>query len=93
MCSICAIADFTTNEKLNPGILAMMGKTMKHRGPDDTGMYLGRNVIMHHNRLAVMDISFALIQFCCQGSQYFRRIHSGTEQITAEADFRRHRGG
>lgn len=57
MCSICAIADFTTNEKLNPGILAMMGKTMKHRGPDDTGMYLGRNVIMHHNRLAVMDIS------------------------------------
>lgn len=57
MCSICAIADFTSNEKLNPGILAMMGKTMKHRGPDDTGMYLGKNVIMHHNRLSVMDIS------------------------------------
>lgn len=57
MCSICAMADFASNENLNPGILAMMGKTMKHRGPDDTGMYLGTNVIMHHNRLSVMDIS------------------------------------
>ena len=57
MCSICAIADFTSNDKLNPGNLAIMGKTMKHRGPDDSGIYLGKNVIMHHNRLSVMDIA------------------------------------
>ena len=56
MCSICGIADFTTNENLDPGTLAVMGKTMKHRGPDESGIYLGRNVIMHHNRLSVVDI-------------------------------------
>ncbi len=55
MGSICAIADFISNEKLNPGILAMMGKKMKHRGGDDTGIYLGKNVIMHHNRLSIID--------------------------------------
>lgn len=55
MGSICLIADFISNDNLNPGILAMMGKTMKHRGTDDTGIYLGKNVIMHHNRLSIID--------------------------------------
>lgn len=56
MCSICAIADFKSNENLNPGVLTFMGKTMKHRGPDESGLFLGRNAIMHHNRLSVVDI-------------------------------------
>ncbi len=55
MGSICAISDFISNEKLNPGILTMMGKTMKHRGRDDSGIYFGKNVIMHHNRLSIID--------------------------------------
>ncbi|MBQ4527255.1 MAG: asparagine synthase (glutamine-hydrolyzing) [Clostridia bacterium] len=57
MCSICAIADFRNNENLNPGTLTVMGRTMKHRGPDDTGVYLSKNVLMHHNRLSVMDVN------------------------------------
>ncbi len=55
MGSICVISDFISNDKLDPGILAMMGKTMKHRGADDTGIYLGKNAIMHHNRLSIID--------------------------------------
>lgn len=56
MCSICAIADFKKGEALDPAVLTAMGKTMKHRGPDDTGVFLSNGVIMHHNRLSVMDI-------------------------------------
>lgn len=56
MCSICAIADFKNNENLDPGILSAMGKSMKHRGPDDTGMYLAPGVAFSHNRLSVMDV-------------------------------------
>lgn len=56
MCSICGMADFITNENLDPKSLTIMGKTMKHRGPDDTGVFLSTNVIMHHNRLAVIDV-------------------------------------
>jgi len=55
MGSICVISDFVSNDKLNPGMLTMMGKTMKHRGEDDSGIYLGKNAIMHHNRLCIID--------------------------------------
>ena len=56
MCSICGMADFVTNENLDPKALTIMGKTMKHRGPDDTGVFLSTNVLLHHNRLSVIDI-------------------------------------
>ncbi len=72
MSSICLVADFVNNERLNAGILAMMGKTMKHRGPDETGMYLGRNVIMHHNRLSVIDVEGGKqpMSVSCDGKKY-----------------------
>ncbi|MBQ4630093.1 MAG: asparagine synthase (glutamine-hydrolyzing) [Clostridia bacterium] len=57
MCSICFMADFKFNDNLNPGILTVMGKTMRHRGVDESGVFLSKNVLMHHNRMHVSDTS------------------------------------
>ena len=47
------MADFKSNSNLNPSTLAIMGKTMKHRGVDNSGIYLGKNVLMHQNTLNI----------------------------------------
>jgi asparagine synthase (glutamine-hydrolysing) len=36
-----------------------MLQSIKHRGPDDTGVYVFRNVILGHNRLSIIDTSAA----------------------------------
>lgn len=53
MCSICGVVDFENKDRaIFPG---NMGSCMKHRGPDDTGMFMVPGVVFHHNRLSVMD--------------------------------------
>ena len=56
MCSIAGIADFKKSEVLDESLLLKMGKTMKMRGPDDTDVRKNSFSVIHHNRLAVMDI-------------------------------------
>ncbi|MDP4119038.1 MAG: asparagine synthase (glutamine-hydrolyzing) [Bacillota bacterium] len=56
MCSICGLIDFENQENVKQNIAEKMGLTMKHRGPDQTNTYISKNVIFHHNRLAVIDV-------------------------------------
>ena len=56
MCSICGLIDFKNTDNLNSQILEKMGKTMKHRGPDESGQILTPFASFQHNRLSVMDI-------------------------------------
>ncbi len=56
MCSIAGISDFSNAFALDEGILSKMGATMKMRGPDDTDIAKNAFSVMHHNRLAVMDV-------------------------------------
>lgn len=54
---MCGIAGFT-----NPGndartIIEDMAGTMIHRGPDDGGAYVGRDIAFGHRRLAVIDLT------------------------------------
>lgn len=73
MCSICAMADFKNNQNIDPGILSVMGKSMKHRGPDDTGLYLTPHVSFCHNRLSVMDVK--------RGKQPMTAVYEGKKYI------------
>ena len=55
MCGIiCAFELKQTSEDLRPQVLEM-SKTLRHRGPDWSGIYSSENTIMVHERLAIVD--------------------------------------
>ena len=56
MCSILGILDIKTGqEKLRAEALEM-SKTMRHRGPDWSGIYTGDHAILVHERLSIVDV-------------------------------------
>ena len=50
MCSIAGI----TND--NPTDVTLMLKTMRHRAPDDLGVYNDRNISLGMGRLSIIDL-------------------------------------
>jgi len=58
MCGIAGIFNFK-NELVDEKVLLTMMKAMKHRGPDDEGLYLASNVGLGHVRLSIIDLSYA----------------------------------
>jgi asparagine synthase (glutamine-hydrolysing) len=52
MCGICGIVG-SNNKKL----LHKMCQAISHRGPDDSGLYLGSRVGLGHQRLSIIDLS------------------------------------
>lgn len=56
MCSICGEINFKIENGLNASCVNDMNKKMKHRGPDESGIFQGECCILGHNRLSVMDI-------------------------------------
>ena len=61
MCGIAGLLRFGANatEPLSPDLLKSMADTMKHRGPDGSGVWINedRNVGMSHRRLSIIDLS------------------------------------
>lgn len=59
MCGIAGFCDYHINYREEPGkwyeILQQMGRVQKHRGPDDSGVYLQRHVGLSHVRLSILD--------------------------------------
>lgn len=55
MCSICGIIDYENRNSIDISLLGNMGSAMKHRGPDQTNMYITSYAGLHHNRLSVID--------------------------------------
>jgi asparagine synthase (glutamine-hydrolysing) len=56
MCGICGELrlDGTAPQK---DLLLQMCATMRHRGPDDEGIYIGKNIGLGHRRLSIIDLS------------------------------------
>ena len=52
MCGICGI--FGKEDK---GLLLKMMSVIKHRGPDDSGIFLDNNISLGHQRLSIIDLS------------------------------------
>lgn len=57
MCGICGILNFDPNQPVRASLLQAMTGTMIHRGPDDEGYFLEKNVALGHRRLAIIDLS------------------------------------
>lgn len=58
MCGICGIINFN-NEPVTEVPIRKMMYIMKHRGPDDEGVYIKENIGLGFVRLSIIDLSFA----------------------------------
>jgi asparagine synthase (glutamine-hydrolysing) len=57
MCGICGILNFDPGHHVRKTLLVSMRDLMAHRGPDDAGIYLNKNIGLGHRRLSIIDIS------------------------------------
>ncbi|NOT22631.1 MAG: asparagine synthase (glutamine-hydrolyzing) [Nitrospiraceae bacterium] len=57
MCGICGITiPFHESREVSEAALRRMRETLTHRGPDDAGFYMARNVGLGHRRLSIVDV-------------------------------------
>lgn len=52
MCGIVGVLGFTDRQ-----LIERMKKSVAHRGPDQHGTHIGKNVMMGHRRLSILDVS------------------------------------
>ena len=59
MCGINGIAFSATvrDDALTPGILTRMRDVIRHRGPDDEGLFIDGAVGLGHRRLSIVDVA------------------------------------
>src|SRR5438128_6362951 len=56
MCGISGFVYFD-GAPVDEGIIRAMSDVQQHRGPDQSGVYLGRGVALGHRRLSIIDLS------------------------------------
>lgn len=57
MCGIAGIVNFRDNTVQSPDLLRRMLTRIKHRGPDESGIYYNEKVAMGNVRLSIIDIA------------------------------------
>ena len=57
MCGFCGILRFRGNPGVDPSMIARSSATLAHRGPDDSGIFVGGNIGLGHRRLSIIDIA------------------------------------
>src|SRR5437764_617511 len=57
MCGICGIYEYKTQRPVNQQILDDMLQVLHHRGPDDAGSFLDRDLSMGMRRLSIIDLN------------------------------------
>jgi asparagine synthase (glutamine-hydrolysing) len=56
MCGIAGVFDLRGSRPLDRADLLRMRDTMRHRGPDDAGLFVGDGVALAHRRLSIIDV-------------------------------------
>ena len=56
MCGICGKVNFSISNIINEELLHRMTNIIEHRGPDDTGFYMNKNVGLGIRRLSIIDL-------------------------------------
>ena len=56
MSGICGVVSSDPRDRIDPGTLTRMRDTLRHRGPDDEGLYIGPGVGLGHRRLSIIDL-------------------------------------
>jgi asparagine synthase (glutamine-hydrolysing) len=57
MCGICGVYEYETDNRADKHALLSMLQVVRHRGPDDDGIYLDRALAMGMRRLSIIDLS------------------------------------
>jgi len=57
MCGICGKLEFERNLSVKAGLVRSMLDTIRHRGPDDEGIYVSSQVGLGHRRLSIIDLA------------------------------------
>ncbi|HEY3128369.1 MAG TPA: asparagine synthase (glutamine-hydrolyzing) [Acidobacteriota bacterium] len=57
MCGICGKLTFDKGAVVERSLLKLMLDTIRHRGPDDEGVYVAPGVGLGHRRLAIIDLN------------------------------------
>src|SRR5689334_19164971 len=57
MCGISGIFQFDSRLPLPRAAVQRMNDSLRHRGPDDDGIYIGPGIALGHRRLSVIDVS------------------------------------
>jgi len=57
MCGIAGIFSFQPNAPVASAQIKKMANAIRHRGPDDEGIYINRQIGLGHRRLAIIDLS------------------------------------
>ena len=56
MCGICGKLNFDLGAPVDPGLVTSMLDTIRHRGPDDEGVYVNPGIGLGHRRLSIIDL-------------------------------------
>ena len=56
MCGVAGIYDPRAEGRIEEANLAAMVRALAHRGPDQKGIYLGRDIGLAHARLSIIDL-------------------------------------
>jgi len=76
MCGITGLINFDNTPVDDESILSMMDK-MKHRGPDDDGLFVNNNIGLGFVRLSILDLSEAGHQPMFDISGRYLIVHNG----------------
>jgi asparagine synthase (glutamine-hydrolysing) len=76
MCGICGIIT-PTGKKAEETTLHLMMKAMKHRGPDDEGVFQEANVGLGFVRLSIIDLSFGGHQPMLSDNEQYVLVYNG----------------
>src|SRR6267154_4053301 len=57
MCGICGFYEYKTHDRVDRHVLGDMLDVIRHRGPDDSGVYLDKDVALGMRRLSIIDLS------------------------------------
>ncbi len=57
MCGICGIYNFNKEDYINRDEITRMNSVLKHRGPDEEGVYVIKNIGLAANRLKIIDLN------------------------------------
>ncbi len=57
MCGICGVYNFNSDNNIDSSLLQQMCEVMKHRGPDEEGIYINKNIGLGHRRLSIIDLA------------------------------------
>jgi asparagine synthase (glutamine-hydrolysing) len=56
MCGLAGIFDSRGEREIDAIVLSRMNASLRHRGPDGDGLYVGSGIGLAHRRLSIIDL-------------------------------------